>query len=64
MGYYYGIGGEFYLIAIVFSAISMIVSQRLKSKFKTYSKSRHEPLSDVEKEIVWKDISNFFRANL
>ena len=38
MGYYYGIGGEFYLIAIVFAAISMIVSQRLKSKFKTYSK--------------------------
>ena len=27
-----------YLIAIVFAAISMIVSQRLKSKFKTYSK--------------------------
>ena len=38
MGYYYGIGGEFYLVAIVFAAISMIVSQRLKSKFKTYSK--------------------------
>ena len=38
MGYYYGIGGEFYLIAIVFAAISMIVSQRLKSKFRTYSK--------------------------
>ena len=38
MGYYYGIGGEFYLIAFVFAAISMIVSQRLKSKFKTYSK--------------------------
>ena len=32
--------------------------------FKTYEKSRHEPLSDVEKETVWKDVSNFFKANL
>ena len=38
MGYYYGIDGEYYLIAIVFAVISMIVSQRLKTKFKTYSK--------------------------
>ena len=38
MDYTYGFGGEFYLIAIVFAVISMIVSQRLKSKFKTYSK--------------------------
>ena len=34
------------------------------TRFKTYEKSRHEPLSDVEKETVWKDISNFFKANL
>ena len=38
MGYYYGIGGEFYLIAIVFAVISMIVSQRLKSKFNLHSR--------------------------
>ena len=34
------------------------------TKFKAYEKSRHEPLSDVEKETVWKDVSDFFKANL
>jgi Zn-dependent membrane protease YugP len=38
MGYYYGIGGEYYLLLIVFTGLSMFVSSRLKSKFKTYSK--------------------------
>ena len=38
MGYYYGIGGEYYLLLFIFAGLSMFVSSRLKSKFKTYSK--------------------------
>ena len=38
MGYYYGIGGEYYILLFVFATISIIVSQLLKSKFKAYSK--------------------------
>ncbi len=38
MGYYYGIGGESYLLLFIFAGLSMFVSSRLKSKFKTYSK--------------------------
>ncbi len=38
MGYYYGIGGEYYLLFFIFAGLSMFVSSRLKSKFKTYSK--------------------------
>ena len=38
MGYYYGIGLEYYLLLFIFAGLSMFVSSRLKSKFKTYSK--------------------------
>jgi len=38
MGYYYGIGVEYYLLLFIFAGLSMFVSSRLKSKFKTYSK--------------------------
>ncbi|MDC3079173.1 zinc metallopeptidase [Flavobacteriaceae bacterium] len=38
MGYYYGIGAEYYLLLFIFAGLSMFVSSRLKSKFKTYSK--------------------------
>lgn len=38
MGYYYGIGVEYYLLLLIFAGLSMFVSSRLKSKFKTYSK--------------------------
>ena len=38
MGYYYGIGGEYYLLLFIFAGLSMFVGSRLKSKFKTYSK--------------------------
>ena len=38
MDYYYGIGGEYYLLLFIFAGLSMFVSSRLKSKFKTYSK--------------------------
>ena len=38
MGYYYGIGGEYYLLLFIFAGLIMFVSSRLKSKFKTYSK--------------------------
>ena len=38
MGYYYGIGGEYYLLLFIFAGLSMFVSSRLKSKFETYSK--------------------------
>ena len=38
MGYYYGIGGEYYLLLFIFAGLSMFVSSRLKLKFKTYSK--------------------------
>ena len=38
MGYYYGIGVEYYLLLFIFAGLSMYVSSRLKSKFKTYSK--------------------------
>ena len=38
MGYFYGIGVEYYLLLFIFAGLSMFVSSRLKSKFKTYSK--------------------------
>lgn len=38
MGYYYGIGLEYYLLLFIFAGLSMFVSSQLKSKFKTYSK--------------------------
>lgn len=38
MDYYYGIGVEYYLLLFIFAGLSMFVSSRLKSKFKTYSK--------------------------
>ena len=38
MGYYYGIGVEYYLLLFIFAGLSMFVRSRLKSKFKTYSK--------------------------
>lgn len=38
MSYYYGIGVEYYLLLFIFAGLSMFVSSRLKSKFKTYSK--------------------------
>jgi Zn-dependent membrane protease YugP len=38
MGYYYGIGVEYFLLLFIFAGLSMFVSSRLKSKFKTYSK--------------------------
>ena len=38
MGYYYGIGVEYYLLLFIFAGLSMFVSSRLKSKFKIYSK--------------------------
>ena len=38
MGYFYGIGGEYYLLLFIFAGLSMFVSSRLKSKFKNYSK--------------------------
>ena len=38
MGYFYGIGVEYYLLLFIFTGLSMFVSSRLKSKFKTYSK--------------------------
>ena len=38
IGYYYGIGVEYYLLLFIFAGLSMFVSSRLKSKFKTYSK--------------------------
>jgi len=38
MGYYYGIGVEYYLLLFIFAGLSMFVSSRLKSKFRTYSK--------------------------
>jgi len=38
MCYYYGIGVEYYLLLFIFAGLSMFVSSRLKSKFRTYSK--------------------------